>query len=430
MKLRVVLFTLLALILTTGAWAIGPDVIVGGLGEGGTPNDYQKYDTGGAIIAYSFSTTSCNQGTSDLEWTPGGLHPVIGQNIFRLKDGRFEQLGQAWLKHGFCALHQNFCGLGCAGGGCTPFLGVGCSDPYTASRNAAFGLGPKHNVNAADGSHVHVGGTSGGSGINGRLQVRRNDMDPALNPGALYFAEGQYVHPQDTASGNDDNNASYRRINVSPTLTLSFPEATQRRLPGIFAWDVHDVGVKLEAIDIAGDGRVWVGYKISDNGDGTWHYEYAVQNLNSDRSVGSFTLSMTNPSDTDTDISYLVSGSANAGVDYTTLSGSVTILANQTSATIDVGVIDDLLLEGDETVVVTLNSIVNGNKANYGGGIINWSIGTLTNVTIKDNSAFYSGGGIYNDGTLTLTNSTIKGNSFTRPVSGAGVGGGIYNPAR
>ena len=92
MKFRVVLSSLLTLIWTAGAGAgaVGPDVIVGGLGEGGTPNDYQKYDTGGAIIAYSFSTTSCNQGTSNHEWTSGGFHPVIGQNIFRLMDGRNE----------------------------------------------------------------------------------------------------------------------------------------------------------------------------------------------------------------------------------------------------------------------------------------------------------------------------------------------------
>lgn len=72
---------------------------------------------------------------------------------------------------------------------------------------------------------------------------------------------------------------------------------------------------------------------------------------------GQFTVSMTNPSDTDTEISYTVSGSADNGVDYTTLSGTVTIPANQTSALINVEVLDDFLLEGDETVTVTLDGV-------------------------------------------------------------------------
>lgn len=293
MKLRAFVIVLPVVTWTTAVWAVGPDVIVGGLGEGGISNDYQKYDTGGAIIAYSFSTTSCNQGTQNLLWTAGNSnHPVIGQGMYRLKDGQFEQLGQSWLKHGFCALDQNFCQLGCSGTGCGS-LGVGCSDPYTASRNAASGLGPKSDVNAATGAFTYPPPmTSGGSGINGRLQVRRADVDPNQNPGALYFAEGQYIHNAEPAFGNAWNNASYRRINISASLNLSFPEATQRRLPAIVAWDVHDVGVKLDSIDIAGDGRIWVGYNVTDNGDGTWHYEYAVQNLNSDRSVGSFSLAM------------------------------------------------------------------------------------------------------------------------------------------
>ena len=42
---------------------------------------------------------------------------------------------------------------------------------------------------------------------------------------------------------------------------------------------------------------------------------------------GQFTVTLSNPSDTDTVISYTVSGDATAGSDYTTLSGTVTILA-------------------------------------------------------------------------------------------------------
>ena len=60
-------------------------------------------------------------------------------------------------------------------------------------------------------------------------------------------------------------------------------------------------------------------------------------------------------------MNYTVSGSATADADYTALPGSVTIPANTFSATIDVAVLDDILVEGDETVTLTLTGTDNGN---------------------------------------------------------------------
>lgn len=53
-------------------------------------------------------------------------------------------------------------------------------------------------------------------------------------------------------------------------------------------------------------------------------------------------------------VAYTVSGTAAAGVDYTPLSGTVTIPAGQTTAGIQVTPIDDEVLETAETVIVTL----------------------------------------------------------------------------
>ena len=61
---------------------------------------------------------------------------------------------------------------------------------------------------------------------------------------------------------------------------------------------------------------------------------------------GVFTVSMTNPADVDTVIDYTVTGTATSANDFTTLSGQVTILAGQTSATINIPTIDDNLAEG------------------------------------------------------------------------------------
>ena len=76
---------------------------------------------------------------------------------------------------------------------------------------------------------------------------------------------------------------------------------------------------------------------------------------------GLFTLTQSATSESATVVSYTVTGTAtNGGTDYTSLSGSVTIPANATTATINVtGIVDDTIVEGTETVIVTLDSTDN-----------------------------------------------------------------------
>ena len=78
-----------------------------------------------------------------------------------------------------------------------------------------------------------------------------DDLDPALNPGALYFTEGHYVSPDDAAAGNAHNNASYRRVNVGTnpgSYPISYNGSTQRQQPGIQPWKDADPGVTLVEI--------------------------------------------------------------------------------------------------------------------------------------------------------------------------------------
>ena len=199
----------------------GPDVIVSDL------NSISRYGPVGEITGYAIGTTSCNIGGTNLLWDADSPnHPVIAQNLYRLKDGRFEQIGMGWLKHGFTALTLNLCNCGCNGVGGLA-LGVGCSDPYGAGLNGSQsgfncggnvcgGLGPRSEVNAALGIFAYPYGAAGvsGSTIYKRIQVQNGDVDPALNPGAVYFSEGQYVTPDDAQSNNHNNNASYETMIV------------------------------------------------------------------------------------------------------------------------------------------------------------------------------------------------------------------------
>jgi hypothetical protein len=265
-----------------------PDVIVGDLYQ------LNAYGSSGGFSAYSVGTISCNVGTCWLNWIDDtNQHPVIGQNMFRYKNGRFEQIGQSWLKHGFTALSQELCHNDCISTTGT-HLGVHCSDPYSANLNGQqSNLGPKFEVNAHTGAYPYppTNGSQTGNTIFKRVQVPTVDVDPAQNAGALYVVEGQYVAADDAAAGKQDNNASWRRVNVTPS-SASFVsgQPTQRQEPAIFAWSDFDPGVVLKSIRVPSDGLLWLGTRVTDLGNGTWHYEYALQNLNSHRSVRSFSI--------------------------------------------------------------------------------------------------------------------------------------------
>ena len=272
----------------------GPDVIVGGL------NDVIRWGSVDGITAFSVGTSSCNVGDEELLWIADmPLHPVIAQNMYRIRKDRMEQIGMGWLKHGFFALSLDTCDCGCVPTDGT-VLGVGCSDPYSAGLNGTQldfggtgGLGPRFEVNATTGVYnfPYAFQGVGGDAIFKRLQVHNEDLDPTLNVGATYFVEGHYVTPDDAAAGNKNNNASYRRIVVSEdngAFVIELTDSTEREKPAIQAWADQDTGVLFEVLDDPEGGRFFLASKCSQNADKTIHYEYALYNMNSHRSARSF----------------------------------------------------------------------------------------------------------------------------------------------
>ncbi len=269
--------------------SIGPDVIVGEIP--GAAN----YSSVGGIEAFSIGTTACNIGDDILLWTDNStFHPVIGQNMFRLKDARFEQIGQAWLKHGFAALQNDACGCGCIDSGVLDFLNAGCSDPYSAFLNGLQnGMGPKFEVNAYTGDFLWppTGISTTGNSIYKRVQVKIPDLDPTQDGGGSYYVEAQYIASDDSAAGNHFNNVSYRAASISgsgSSWTLNLTGSTHRELPAIEAWRLADPSVNLVTADVPSGGRFYLGWKVTDLGGGQWGYEFALYNMNSDRSAGVF----------------------------------------------------------------------------------------------------------------------------------------------
>lgn len=277
---------------------LGPDVVVFEL-----PGTY-NWGADGGLRAYSVGTTSCNRGDVPLDWISStNEHPVIAQNLYRVtaadagpspENGSIEMLGMSWLKHGFVSINLTETGCGsCAGNPPGSELGVGCTDPYSSSLNGSQSrLGPRSEVNAFTGYfEADYTAPSGSSTLAGRLQVRGSEIveDPTTY---RYFIEGQYIAPDDAAAGNGENNASHREVAVDGTsLVLTDPVTpTEEGRPAIYAWQDIDPSVTIRQVVVPGEGVFFVGYKASDNGDGTWHYEYAVFNLNSHLSARSFSV--------------------------------------------------------------------------------------------------------------------------------------------
>lgn len=273
----------------------GPDVTVHNL------IDIAYYTTVGGINAYAIGTDACNVGDAPVDWYNGTpFHPVIAQNMFRLKNGRFEQIGLSWLKHGFSSTNSPGCGtcINPPDGG--QQLGVSCTDAYGSGLNGDQGnLGPRSEVNATNGVYTWpFGGAAVTNGIQRRLQVLQADVTPAQNAGALYFAECHYVTQDDAQWNNGLNNNTWRRITIaSPTATPAFTGPSFVQQAAIQAWAANDATVTLSNADYDDGGvvsRFIVGSKVTNNGNGTWDYEYAVQNINAHRSGRSVAVNVPN----------------------------------------------------------------------------------------------------------------------------------------
>ncbi len=288
----------------TTAPLVGDDITVG------TVNGLTKWGTIGDVTAYTFGTTICNVGDAPLSWVANtSAHPVIVHNVHRLRDGRLEMIGMSWVVHGFCALQQSFCGP-CtpAGGGCAAALGAGCADVLGASyAGTQQTLSPRSQIDPVTVAFPFPFTAPPFEPVVGRrVRIDNADLDPALNDDAVYFVEAIALHAQDAAAGLSANNLTVRPLVVgSPSgggwsLTFGNPAAQHSAL---HAWASLDPTVQLESVDVEGDGRFLVASRVEKIAAGQWQYEYAVMNVNSDRALGSFTVTGS-PGATPTEIAF------------------------------------------------------------------------------------------------------------------------------
>ncbi|MHC1707866.1 MAG: beta strand repeat-containing protein, partial [Bacteroidales bacterium] len=120
---------------------------------------------------------------------------------------------------------------------------------------------------------------------------------------------------------------------------------------------------------------------------------------------GQFTVTQTLAADVNTVLTYSIGGSAAPTADYTPLSGTVTILAGNTTATIDVSVVDNTILEATEDVIVTLTGITSADADVSLGtpltATVNITDNDVATVSIAANDA--DAGEPANNGQFTVT---------------------------
>jgi len=271
--------------LSTHALA-GPDLICSEITNG------QTYGVVGDYQSYSFGDVTCNVGDAPFTYVDSSPdHPVFTSSLYRIQDGRFEQIGLSYVSHTFFPIQGNACGLGCTPG--TPgMLGVGCSDTIGAGlAGGQSGMGPRIEIDPWSGDFPYPFSTinQSGNAVYKRLKARIADLS---DTSSLYFVERQYISNEEAPDARD-NNTSYRRVMFTPgSNSPQLLSGTISGYPVISAWrdngqgpGMPDPNIMISSSHLAGDGQVVVGSRATSLGHQMWRYDYAVQNINAARGI-------------------------------------------------------------------------------------------------------------------------------------------------
>ncbi|MEA5579512.1 Calx-beta domain-containing protein, partial [Anabaena sp. UHCC 0451] len=147
---------------------------------------------------------------------------------------------------------------------------------------------------------------------------------------------------------------------------------------------------------------------------------------------GKFTIKRTGDITSTLAVNYTVGGTATNGTDYNQLTGTATFGAGLSTATIDLSVINDALLEAKETVIVTLASNTNYLLGTAKTATVNIADNDKPTITIRASDATAAEtvtGQAANPGRFTLTRTGDLSSSPTvnYTVAGTAINGTDYN---
>jgi hypothetical protein len=224
-------------------------------------------------------------------------HPFLIWNLYRINaDRSIEQIGRSGTKHAFLTVNG-----GCLDT-CDHFsnhaLGRGCSDTYGSGNNdSPQDMGPRSEIVPATAVWGRCGsiwdpscdGQDHGNNNTSwtqRMQTHESQLDAAVNPGATYKFESWYLAKDDINIYNSMATTSVTPHYASQQWTLS-GSSGYRLGPAIDRWvDPTNPPANSMNTELASsEGHVKVAVNATDNGNGTWTYNYAVMNLDYARAV-------------------------------------------------------------------------------------------------------------------------------------------------
>ncbi|MEZ6197730.1 MAG: hypothetical protein R3F20_18740 [Planctomycetota bacterium] len=258
-----------------------------------------NYNPAGGHDALSVGAITCNSGPGAANWNGATAdHPVFVQQLYRLSQGRFEMVGLSWARHATIAAPATDCGACTASPGVS--LPANCSDPLSAGLMASqTRLGPRSEIDPQTGQFPFPAtdlSTTGDATFK-RLRVPLAELDPALHPGARWFVETRVVSASDAGVDAPLQNTSWRELTVTGgpnnfLFALTPGESTQVGEPALFAWRDIDASVQVTEVLVPGDGRFLVAFRSEPLPGGSFRYEFALSNVDSNRAARGFRVTL------------------------------------------------------------------------------------------------------------------------------------------
>lgn len=303
-----------ALMVTTVGLSAQSNVVAGLNGRLTSISNFTVLGANANHIGCAAQNDMCNVGTVNIPWFAAGSsgqmnenHPKFGFLVARESAGRFVQISdRSFCKHAFVSVNgSGVCGT-CQS---NPFggsmMGVNCTDAYGVGNNGdRYWLGPAHEIDPwlgtwnrigsyFDQGFPPVGPPANTDGVRSPINI----TDPVTNRvtikkadlilGATYWYQIHLIHEGESVANRGDN---------LMTRGVAFSGSGNN-------WTSNDVGgtafgsiltrwtgaAVTSGQNNNDDGRLFVGVKVTGpNGQGRYHYEYAVHNVDYSRGAGSF----------------------------------------------------------------------------------------------------------------------------------------------